>query len=503
MPGQGGDRHQDYMLNMGRQYTILTLHKQDKTNAEIARQLHCNRHTVENIIKRGEVVEIQTRHKPSAVAPYQEQIKEWLKNPKITRWRMYEMLQEEHQVTFSYDALRKFVRKHIAVPVAFGVQEHLPGGETEVDFGDLEVRLREGDKFAKFQLLAFVLPYSGFKYYELCDNQKLETFCTGFQHAFDFFGGVPKKAKIDNLKAGVNKNERYALEFNQCFLEFAYHYGFVINPCTPYHPEQKGTVEGGVKFAQKNFAPGRVFQNKEEVKKQLREWNTRINKKVHGTTHKVIEDVFLHEEKQKLQPLPENAFSFFNRCERIVANNCLVHFENNYYSVPFSYVGKTVTLRWNQSIIRMIYQGEEIALHKLCTQGSGNFIKERVHFPAHKLYSEAEYKQYHENKMAQIGVNAQQYFLVLLQAQPDYWRQTLRPIYGFVQKFGNEAVDKALRRALSYQAMDSRIIRHILEGKLYEIVETVELPVFTDTSNSRELTYYCVPPEVFAKGEEL
>jgi IS30 family transposase len=68
------------MLNMGQQYTILTLHKQGKTNAEIARQLHCNRHTVENILKRGDVTEKQTRHKPSAVTPYKEQIKEWLEN---------------------------------------------------------------------------------------------------------------------------------------------------------------------------------------------------------------------------------------------------------------------------------------------------------------------------------------------------------------------------------------------------------------------------------------
>jgi hypothetical protein len=74
--------------------------------------------------------------------------------------------------------------------------------------------------------------------------------------------------------------------------------------------------------------------------------------------------------------------------------------------------------------------------------------------------------------------------------QPGYYRQTLRPIYGFVQKYGNEAVDKALGRALVYGAKDSRIIRHILEGKLYEIVETIELPVFADTGNSRELTYY-------------
>jgi len=479
------------MLNMGQQYTILTLHNQGKTNAEIARQLHCNRHTIENILKRGEVIEKQTRHKPSAVTPYKEQLQAWFNKKDITRRRMHDMLQEEHKVTFSYDALRKFVRKHIAKPQeTYGVQEHLPGEEVEVDFGEITVRLTEEGKWVKFQLLVFVMPFSGKKYYELCVNQQLETLCLGFQNAFSFFGGVPKKAKVDNLKPAVITNTRYALEFNQGFLEFAYHFGFIINPCTPYSPEQKGTVEGGVKYAQQNFVPGRTFQNIGDLRSQLKIWTDMVNKKIHGTTKEIINDRFERHEKDKLQLLPTEAFSFFNRCERIVGFNCHIHFENNYYSVPFSYVGRQVTVRWSKDLIRVVYQGEEIALHKLYTEGKGKYITQRVHLPAHKLYSEAEYRQYHENKMREIGNNAYRYFLMLLEKQPDYWRQTLRPIYGFVQSYGAEAVDKALGRALSYKALDARIIRNILDGKLYEIVETIELPVFSDTGNSRELTYY-------------
>jgi transposase len=478
------------MLNMGQQYTILTLHNQGKTNAAIARQLDCSRHTVENVLKRGYVTEKQTRQKSSVVTPYKEQIEKWLKDPKITRLRMYEMLQDEQQVTFSYDALRKFVKKHLLRPEAFGVQEHLPGAEMEVDFGDITVYLTEEKKWVKYQLLAFVLPFSGKKYYELCLNQQLETFCLGFQNAFTNFCGVPKKAKVDNLKAAVIKNARYELEFNQGFLEFAYHYGFIINPCTPSSPEQKGTVEAGVKYAQQNFVPGRTFTNGADVRRQLNAWTEKVNTRVHGTTKEVINDRFARFEKERLQALPTEAFSFFNRCERIVGANCHIHFENNYYSTPFSYVGKQVTVRWNQAIIRIIHQGEEVALHKLEREGVGKYVTERHHLPSHKLYSEAEYRHYHEEKMTGIGRNASQYLLLLLQAQPGYWRQTLRPIYGFVAEYGPEAVNKALGRALTYNALDTRIIRHILDGKLYEIAETVEIPVFTDTTNSRELTYY-------------
>lgn len=479
------------MLSMYKQITIKTLHEQKKKISEIARTMECHRNTVSNILKRDFCVEKQARTKLSVYQPYKVTIKTWLEKDGLTRVRIHDKLKEEYKVHGSYDALRRFIQKHIPQPTeAFGVQEHLPGDEVEVDFGEITVYLvREGKK-VKFQLLAFVLPFSGKKYYELCENQKAETFYTGFTNAFSFYGGVPKKVKPDNLKAAVNKNTRHILDINQSFLEFSYHYRFVINPCTPYSPEQKGTVEGGVKYAQQNFVPGRTFQNREGMKQQLKEWTTMINKKVHGTTKEVIDDRFERLEKTKLQPLPPEEFSFFNRAERQVGLNCHIHFENNYYSVPFSYVKKTVTVRWNHSILRIVYQGEEIALHKLCTKGTGNYVTVRAHLPSDKIYSETEYQLRHETKMRQIGKNALLYFIMLLKKQPGHWRQTIRPIYGFALEYGNEALDRALGRALSYRALDTRIIKNILDGKLYEIEESLELPVFQEISNSRELIYY-------------
>jgi transposase len=48
--------------------------------------------------------------------------------------------------------------------------------------------------------------------------------CSELKQAFAYFGGVPKKLKVDNMKTAVLKNQRYELEFNQDFLKFAQHY---------------------------------------------------------------------------------------------------------------------------------------------------------------------------------------------------------------------------------------------------------------------------------------
>lgn len=341
----------------------------------------------------------------------------------------------------------------------------------------------------KLQFQAFVLPFSGMRYYWVEEDQKLETFLNGFTKTFTKYGGVPEKVMIDNLKDGVTVNKRYALEFNQTFLEYSYHFGFIINPCTPYSPEQKGTVEGGVKYVKQNFVAGRTFKNLKDVQDQLEQWTDNSNKKIHGTTKKVIGEVFETIEKQKLSPLPAEPFSFFNRCERKVGLNCHIHFENNYYSVPFPYVGREVTVRYNERVVRIIFKGEDIALHKRCA-GQGNFTTERAHLPADKVYSETEYRLRHETRMKEIGPNGHKYFIMLLEKQPGYWSQKLRPVYGMAAEYGNEVVDKALGRALMYGALDARIIRNILEKKLYEIVDSVTLPVFNDVSNSRDLSYY-------------
>lgn len=479
------------MLSMYKQITIKTLFEQGKKKAAIASELSCHRNTVTNIVKRNTFKEKQTREKQSLYSLYKDQIKIWYEKDKLTRLRIHEKLQDEYQVTGGYDALRRFIQKQFPKPVdAFGVQVHLPGEEAEIDFGELGRFPGLNGKVIKTYGIAVILPFSRLDYYAITYDQKLETLCRELANAFTYFGGVPKRLKVDNMKTAVLKNQHYDLTLNQDFLEFAQHYGTVINPCAPYHPEQKGTVESGIKYLQINFIAGRTFTDDNDIKKQLQVWtDTYANQRVHGTTMKIPAVLFANEEKGELQPLPVEEFSFFNRGERIVAPNCHIHFENNYYSVPFSYVGKTVTVRWNDSIVRIIYQGEQVALHKR-NHEQGNYVTVRVHMPDYKVYSQTEYQKRYETKMIAIGSDAHAYFSMLLKTKESYWFRTVRAILGLCEEYGNEAVNATLKRALYYNATDIVTIKHILEGKLYEIVEAIEVPVFTDTSNSRELTYY-------------
>lgn len=487
------------MLSMYKQITIKTLRRQGINNSEVARQLGCHRNTVFNILQREGFIEKQTRQKGSLFDPYQSQIKEWI-GKDISILRMYEMLTQTYGISSTYVNLCKYVQVRFPKEQeAFGVQVTEPGEVAEIDFGYLGMFPGQMNTLVKTYGLVVVLNYCRLGFYAITYDQKLETLIKELENAFMYFGGVPKRLKVDNMKTAILKNQHYDLEFNQDFLEFAYHYQAVIVPCSPYSPEQKGTVESGIKYLQGNFIAGRQFGSVNDMKRQLKEWmETYANKRIHGTTRKVPAVVFANEEKKKLQPLPENEFAFFNRGVRTVAANCHVHLQNNYYSVPARLVGKEVTVRFNDALIRIIHEGEQVALHKKA-RGVGNYLTRRCHLPDYKVYSQTEYQKRNEEQMADIGEAAHEYFRFLLVAKESYWFRSVRAVLGFTHTYGKEAVNLTLKRALYYKATDLSIIKNILEKKLYLMAEEPRLlerqtqqagEERQQTPMFRELTYY-------------
>lgn len=480
------------MLTMYKQITIKTLHNQGEKKSQIARELGCHRNTVLNIVKRDGIIEKQTRARSSIFDPYKQKIREYL-DKKISRLRTFELLGEEYGVRSTYINLCKYIQNQFPKKVkAYGVQIVEPGEVAEIDFGELGMFPGPLGKKVRTFGLAVVLPYSRLGFYAICYDQRLETLVKKLKEAFDYFGGVPKRIKVDNMKTAILRNQHYDLEFNQDFLEFASHYNTVVLPCSPYSPEQKGTVESGIKYLQINFVAGRTFDSETDIKRQLKNWmDNYANVRIHGITKKVPRELFLNEEKSALQSLPGEEFAFFERSIRVVLPNCHIHFENNYYSVPAGLVGKEVTLRLNDHLVRIIHQGEQAALHQRVSESIGNFVTQRSHLPDYKVYSQTEYQAKYEGKMADIGEYAHQYFTMLVTTKQSYWFRSVRIILGLEKEYGREAVNLSLKRALYYCVTDIVTIKNILKKELYLLdIEPLMIKASEDDSMSRSLDYY-------------
>jgi transposase len=489
------------MLTMYQQITVKTLAKQNKKKTAIAQELGCHRNTVANILNRDKVVDKQVRDKGSSVEHYHNQLKQWL-DKKVSRVRMWELLKEQHQVNFQYDTLCKYIQKHFPkLTPAFGVQVTKPGEVAEVDFGyaGLQPVNPPGQplKKAKTWFLSVRLNYSRLAYREIVHDQKVSTFIAGIIHAFEAFGGVPQRLKIDNLRAAVIKNQHYDLQFQPDFLDFAYHCGCVVIPCTPYHPEQKGGVESDIKYIENNFLVERQFSNQLDLINQFHTWSVDYaNNRTHGITKKVPSEVFKVEEVNCLLPLPTTSFTTFDRCERKVASNCHVFFQNNYYSVPARLVGQTVTLRFSGELIKVSFKGEEVASH-LKAASQGEYVTCRSHLPDYKCYSQTEYQKRYEAKMADIGEYAHAYFKEVLTRHDSYWFRSIRTILGLSREYGNEAINLSLKRALAYHVTNTTAIKNIAANRLYELDLPPKLlttqsssPPSTQGPLDRELSYY-------------
>jgi transposase len=172
----------------------------------------------------------------------------------------------------SYSAVHRFVSTLKAhLPQATVRVERKPGEEAQVDFGYAGYMIDSvSGELRRAWAFVMTLSWSRHQYVEFVFDQKIGTWLLLHRNAFAFFGGVPKRVVVDNLKAAIIKAIWDDPQVQQSYRECAAHYGFLIAPCRPRTPEHKVKVEqGGVHYVKRNFLGGRepttVTQANQEV----------------------------------------------------------------------------------------------------------------------------------------------------------------------------------------------------------------------------------------------
>jgi len=313
------------------------------------------------------------------------------------------------------------------------------------------------------------LSYSRLDYYEKVYDQRVETFIQCHINAFKYFGGVCQYIKIDNLKAAILEANFYQPVYQKLYENFAKHYGFKPIPCRVGKPNDKGKVESGIKYVKSSFFSGRKFKDGDDLDRQLYNWlEDTCNQRMHGTTRKIPYEVFEAEEKDRLMPLPKEEFKLSAVGSRKVYHDCHIYVEYNYYSVPFEYVGKEVDIELTDNLLKVFYQGKEIAVHPR-QEGRGKFSTNISHYPKYKRFSETEYQERYQAKMAQIGPYAEQLFFLIVQDNPRDWGRTIRGILSLLKDYTKEIVELACRRAIAFKALKYQTIKNILQNGSYNL----------------------------------
>jgi transposase len=112
--------------------------------------------------------------------------------------------------------------------------EREPGSNAQVDFGYAGLMQGPGDRaLRKTWAFVMVLAYSRNQYVEFVFHQTLPTWFRLHGHAYTFFGGVPHRVVLDNLKAGIVKACVNDPQVQSTYRECADHSGFLVAPCPP------------------------------------------------------------------------------------------------------------------------------------------------------------------------------------------------------------------------------------------------------------------------------
>jgi transposase/predicted DNA-binding protein (UPF0251 family) len=305
----------------------------------------------------------------SALDPFKPYIVERLVElPQLTSVRLAEELRARGY-SLGVAQLRRYVAQ-IRPPrprKAYLRIETDPGEQAQVDWGSFG-HMRIGSGQRPLSVFSMVMSWSRALFIDFALDQQMETFLRMHRRALEYFAssdgrGVPKRIIYDNLKSVVLHHIGSTVQFNPRFLAFAGHYLFEATAAPVRYPEFKGRVEASIKYIRHSFFYGRSFASLDDLRTQAAAWRDQVaNERLHATTRERPSQRLLVE-RPRLRALPEHPFDTDLVIPLIVSKEARVRLDTNTYSVPPEFVGKSVFLRADDTTVRVICDGVEIARH--------------------------------------------------------------------------------------------------------------------------------------------
>lgn len=490
------------LLSMAKVNSVHTLHQSGHSNREIARLLGIDRATVGKYVR-----EFQNQpNAPTGNTPQEKEESPHLSGPAsacqvfreviekklaagLSAKRVHQDLTVEHGFAGSYYSVRRFVaRLETKSPLPFRRIETDAGEEAQVDFGTGATVVGPDGKKRRPWMLRVILSHSRKGYSEVVWRQTTDNFIAALENAFHYFGGVPKRLVIDNLKAAVRRADWYDPEIHPKLQSFAAHYGTAFVPTKPYTPEHKGKVESGVKYAKNNGLKGHVFASLSDQNDHLLDWEESVaDTRIHGTTKMQVGKQFEEVERPALLDLPADRFAMFNEARRSVSRDGHLEVDKAFYSAPPEYVGRRCWVRWDSHLVRIFNdRWEQIAVHSKCEPGrfrtdSNHILKEKV--SAVERGTDALLRQ-----IASIGPHTKAWSEATTQVRGVEAVRVLVGLKALAGKHETAALEEACRVALAHGAHRLRSIRNLLKRAAAKVQQP--LPFIEEHPIIRPLSDY-------------
>jgi transposase len=410
----------------------------------------------------------------STVADYQELVIK-LRKQGVEIAAIHERL-KERGYSGSYSSVHRFVRRlEVNGPEATVPVETMPGEEAQADFGYAGKMLDpETGVLRKTWAFVMTLSWSRHQYVEFVFDQKVETWLRLHRHAFEFFGGVPGRVVIDNLKAAIIRACWHDPAVQQSYRECAEHYGFLIAPCRPGMPEHKGKVEqGGVHYVKRNFLGGREPTFITQANRDVLVWaNTTAGLRKHGTTKEQPLVRFQEVEQSRLKPLPATRYDLATWKVLKLYRDCYVNFEEAYYSAPFRLIGQKLRVRGGARDVRIYTLDYHLEATHSRAEQPGERKTNLNHLPPEKVPGLVRNRDQVQETADEIGAATSEVVSRLLDDSVVDRLHSAGRLIRLQERFGSDRLEAACVRALHFDDPMYKTVKRILVQGL----EGEELP---------------------------
>jgi transposase len=437
--------------------------------SQIADELNLDHRTVARWANEERYLPRRSAKRPSKLDPFKNDIVRMLERHSYSARQIFQRVQQN-----GFDGGRTIVTDYVRKIRPPKTKPYLklvfaPGECAQVDWGSYG-NVRVGSTSRRLSFFVMVLCHSRMMYVEFTVSQTMEHFLGCHQNAFHFFGSVPHKIMVDNLKSAVLKRTiGKDPVFNPRYMDFARHYGFKIAPCNVGKGNEKGIVENAVGYVKKNLLNGLDISDFKIMKPLVQHWlDTVANVRVHGETGKRPVDMFA-EEKQSLQPLPIEPHDVGMVKQARASRQFRVTIDTNRYSVPAQLAGVGLTVKLYPDRLCFYHENKLVARHVRSYDRRQDY-----EHPDHPKVLLAQRRRARDQKIfmrfLSLSGKAQEYYRQMENRRMNPFHH-IRQIVALAEIYPTEQVTRAIEDAFHFKAFSCDYIANLLERRSRQVKE--------------------------------
>jgi hypothetical protein len=332
-----------------------------------------------------------------------------------------------------------------------------------------------GGRKYKAQTASTVLCYSHMLFFQI--NPTFQRFdCKVFlTDALRYMGGAVERIMIDNTHVVVLRGTGREMIPVPEMEAFAERLGFRFVAHERGDANRSARVERPFSFIENNFLAGRTFATWDDLNRQARQWCDRVNSTYKKHIRAVPRELFAIE-RVHLKPLPAWVPEVYRLHQRTVDVEGYVSVHSIRYSVPVSWIGRSVEVRETRDKIEIQLDARHIVTHEREVTPLQQRILLAGHRPPRGEGVKRSDPHPEEQAIVQAAPETAAYVTALKQKGRKVVTLALRQLLRLLREYPREPFLAAVREAARYGLYDldrlERMILRRVARDYFLIVET-------------------------------